>query len=119
MKTKFEITKKGVEGRKVGDVVEFEGEKVPGFLLNKGRVLTERVAVTNPATGAVQDSAQERQALLAEAAKVLDDEHFSAEGVPDVREINALLDEGVAKFSAAERDQLWPGIADAVKADRG
>ncbi|WP_343502130.1 hypothetical protein [Alloyangia pacifica] len=119
MKTKFEITKKGVEGQLVGDVVEFEGEKVPGFLLNKGRVLTERVAVTNPATGAVQESAQERQALLAEAAKALDAEHFTAGGVPDVKAVNALLDEGVAKFSAAERDQLWPGIAEAVKADRG
>ena len=115
---KYEITEGGVAGHEVGDVVEIDGSTVPRWLRNKGRVMTERLAVTNPAKGAVQESAQERQALLAEAAKVLDAEHFSDDGVPDVRAVNGLLDDNVARFSAAERDQLWPGIAEAVMASR-
>ncbi|MEI4489606.1 hypothetical protein [Mameliella alba] len=114
----YEITEKGVAGHKVGEIVEIDGDTVPKWLVNKGRVLNDRVAVTNPADGAVQESAQERQALLAEAAKVLDAEHFSNDGVPDVRAVNGLLDDGVARFNAAERDQLWPGIAEAVMAAR-
>ena len=102
---KYEITEGGVAGHEVGDVVEIDGSTVPRWLRNKGRVMTERLAVTNPAKGAVQESAQERQALLAEAAKVLDAEHFSDDGVPDVRAVNGLLDDNVARFSAAERDQ--------------
>lgn len=119
MKTKFEITRKGVAGHQIGDIVEFEGEEVPGYLVNKGHPLTERVAITNPAEDPVKETAQERQELLAEAAKVLDADQFGDDGKPDVRAINSLLEDGVAKFSAAERDQLWPGIADAVKVAQG
>ena len=61
---KYEITEGGVAGHEVGDVVEIDGSTVPRWLRNKGRVMTERLAVTNPAKGAVQESAQERQALL-------------------------------------------------------
>lgn len=127
---KVEITEKGVNRNGVaiakGRVIEIDGDRIPGSLVGKCRVIgdePERVAVTNPADGAVQEpfepSAQERQTLLGEAAKLLDDDQFSADGVPDVRAINALLDYGAKKFTASERDHLWPGIADAVKAARG
>lgn len=117
----FEVTKSGVHGHKVGDVIEIDGDKVPGWLMNKGAVLSNRTAVTNPAKDPVKEPVaptEERKALLAEAAKLLDDEKFSDEGVPDVRAINELLESGVEKFTAAERNAIWPDVSEAVKAAR-
>lgn len=120
---RLEITEKGVNGHAVGDIVEIDGDTIPGWLIGKCRRVDEpRVAVTNPAEGAVTDpqpSAQERQTLLGEAAKVIEADDFLPDGRPDVRAINAWLTEEAKPFTAAERDALWPGIADAVKAARG
>lgn len=120
---KVEITERGANGLAVGAIVEIEGETVPGWLIGKCRIVEDapRVAVTNPAEGAVIDpdpSAQERQTLLGEAAKIIAADAFTEDGRPDVRAINAELADEVKPFTAAERDALWPGIADAVKAAR-
>lgn len=125
---KLEITQPGVTGPEgpmpVGTVVEIEGDTVPGWLVNKAAPVG-RVAVTNPAEGAIpgatgpEPSAQERQELLGEAAKLIDADGFLPDGRPDVRAINAELTDDAKPFTAAERDDLWPGIADAVKAARG
>lgn len=127
---KFKVTKNGVDGHARGSVIDIEGDKVPVWLVNKGHVIdadesiapapeAPQTAVTNPAGGGTQEpvtppvsSAAERQALLAEAVKHLDgDKHFLANGAPDVRALNDLLEDDVPKFTAAERDELWPGIA--------
>lgn len=131
---KFKVTKNGVDGYAKDSVIDIEGEKVPAWLVNKGHPVdageaiapapaTEgpQTAVTNPAGGGTQEpvtppvsSAAERQALLAEAVKHLDkDKHFLANGAPDVRALNDLLEDDVPKFTAAERDELWPAIAPA------
>ena len=131
---KFKVTKNGVDGHAKGSVIDIEGDKVPAWLVNKGHPVDaseavapipapegEQTAVTNPAEGAKQQqvepatgSAAERQALLAEAVKHLDkDKHFLANGSPDVRALNDLLEDDVPKFTAAERDELWPGISPA------
>lgn len=126
---KVEITETGANGpqgpHQVGEIVDLGEGQIPSYLVGKCRAIgTERTAVTNPAEGAVQQtvepvqSAQERQQLLGEAAKVIEAESFLNDGRPDVRAINDLLDQGVKHFDAAERDQLWPGVADAVKAAR-
>lgn len=122
---RIRITKSGIFGAKgeiaVGTEMELPAEP-KGW---KGRYVIldaeQRAAVTNPADGAVQEPQgidTDRQALLAEAAKLLDSDHFKDSGMPDVREINGLLSDDAPKFTAAERDKLWPGIADAVKAAR-
>lgn len=123
---KIEITEKGVnhmgERLKVGTTMEIMGDTLPKHMAGKARVLEERrrVQVTNPAKGAVAPgmSAQERQTLLGEAAKLLDDDDFSAAGMPDVRALNRELTDDAKPFTADERNQLWPGIADAVMAAR-
>lgn len=124
---KFEITEKGVyddQGKRVpvGTVVELDGEELPAALKNKGRVFaTAAVAVTNPAEGALQHSVQsgtDRQALLKAAAVQIGADGFLEDGRPDVRAINAELTDAAAPFTAAERDQLWPAVADAVKTER-
>lgn len=124
---KYEVTEKGVngpEGRiEKGDTVEVEGD-LPGYLVGKCRPVGGKTAVTNPAKDAVQQSmaepsAQERQQILGEiSVNDLAGDDFNDEGVPDVRKVNENLPEGAKKFSAGERDQLWPGIAEAVKAGR-
>lgn len=125
---RLEIMQKGAHGPDgplaVGDVLGLPGDQVPGWLAGKVRLLDDapRVAVTNPAEDPVVDpqlSAQERQAILGEVAARLNADDFGTNGVPDVRAINRALSDGVEKFSAGERDQLWPGIADAVMARRG
>lgn len=121
---KYEITEKGANGHAVGDVIEVEGG-MPGYLVGKVRLVggKNRVAVTNPAKGAAMDqipqSAQERQGILADLAMTLDAEDFMDDGRPDVRAINAGLQDGQGKFTAAERDQLWPGVAADVISERG
>ena len=127
---------KRVEGRPIdaGEPIEIgtkielkDGEPLPGYLVGKVRQIGGKVAVTNPAEGAVGgdgdpaklQSAQERQELLAEGVKLLDDEDFGVDGVPKIDALNALIqDESVAKFTAKERDELWPGIKDAAMAAR-
>lgn len=125
---KFEITQKGVyDGNEkripVGTIVEIKGDEVPRNLVNKGRVVgsnAKRVAVTNPASNPVQTpaSGSERQALLAETAAILEDDEFLKDGKPDVAAVNAQLEEDEEPFTAKERDDLWPGVADQVKATR-
>lgn len=120
---RYEITESGANGHEVGSIVEIEGP-LAGWLVGKARPLSgqERVAVTNPAEGATMDpmpaSAQERQALLADLAMFIEATDFMDDGRPDVRAINAGLPEGQAKFTAAERDQLWPGVSADVMAAR-
>lgn len=113
----------------VNEIIEIEG-KLPAFLI--GKVRAEAVAVTNPAEGALPgpealisasgstagSSAAERQSILAEVAVTLDDSAFTANGSPATADINDMLVEGVPHFTAQERDSLWPGIADAVRARR-
>ncbi|QBX34597.1 hypothetical protein E4191_07640 [Paracoccus liaowanqingii] len=124
---KIEITKRGVydgEGKQipVGTQVTVKGDTVPGYLLNKGRVIGEtegKTPVTNPAQDAqASQSGPDRQELLKMAATVIDPAGFLADGRPDVRAINAELIDDAAPFTAEERDTLWPGIAAAVAADR-
>ena len=66
----------------------------------------------------LSESAQERQGLLGELSMFIGDDDFMDDGRPDVRAINAGLPDGLEKFTAAERDQLWPGIAADVMAAR-
>lgn len=125
---KFEITQPGVYGVNgmripVGTEIRIEGDAVPAWLANKGRVIGKtkgKTAVTNPAKDPVQQPASgaERQELLKLAASVIAVEAFLDDGRPDVRAINAELTGDAEPFTAEERDQLWPGIADAVKAER-
>lgn len=57
--TKFEVTEKGVSGIAKGEIIEIDGDKIPGWLVNKGRVLdTSKAAVTNPAKPAEDESAK-------------------------------------------------------------
>lgn len=121
---KVEITQPGArdaEGKAipVGATVEIKGEKVPGYLVNKCRPLG-KIAVTNPAENAIPGaSAQERQQILGEiAVNDLSDDDFGEDGIPDVRPINKHLPQGASRFTAAERDQIWPGIAEAVMEQR-
>jgi len=125
---RLQITQKGAHGPDgplaVGDVLDLPGDAIPAWLKGKARVLADevRTAVTNPAASAVQEpqaSGQDRQTVLGEIAVAIDAEGFGSDGVPDVRAINRALPESAAKFTAGERDQLWPGIADAVMARRG
>ncbi|PHR83106.1 hypothetical protein [Henriciella sp.] len=53
--------------------------------------------VTNP----------DRKARLKELAEGLSDDDFTNDGSPDLRCINALLEDGEKKFTSAERDALW------------
>lgn len=120
---KIEITKTGVydkDGKPVavGTEVEVKGDVVPGWLINKGRVIAEKkgkTAVTNPATGAFGPSAAERQARMAQLVEGMGESDFIKSGAPDVDALNALLEEEEAKFTADERDQLWAGIAASKK----
>lgn len=122
---KVEITEKGVfEGRDevpVGEIVDVEGDKIPPFLVGKCRPLG-KVAVTNPAAGAVPvdpaPSGAERQELLKLAAMEIAGEDFIADGRPDVRALNDELTDDAAPFTAEERDALWPGVKDEVMAAR-
>lgn len=130
---KVEITEKGVfangEPVEVGTTIDVKGNEIPSFLVNKCRVVSQpkpakAKAVTNPAKGSAKDltpapSAQERQGAMKEAALKLDADGFNDDGAPDVRALNEAKGDGVDDFTAAERDQLWPGISDAVKAERG
>lgn len=124
---KVEITEKGAHGPdgkelKVGSEVNVKGDEMPGWLVGKAReVAGGKVAVTNPKKNPVkpQASGQERQALMKDAATVLKAEDFTEAGLPDVRALNAMLTKDAEPFTAEERDQLWPGIADDVKAARG
>jgi hypothetical protein len=123
---KIEIIEKGVNhgGKKleVGATLEIAGDKLPGHMVGKARIMKDpqRVQVTNPAEGAIGPgmSAQERQTLMGEAAKLLDDDDFNAAGMPDVRALNRELTDDVKPFTADERNQLWPGVASAVMAAR-
>lgn len=116
---KIEITRAGVfdqDGNEieVGTELDINGDTVPAWLVNKGRVIAEgkgKTAVTNT-------SGAERQARLKEIAMGLADGDFIASGAPDVGKVNELLNEGETAFTAAERDQVWPGIAADVAADR-
>jgi len=64
---KFEITQKGVRDAKgeeipAGKEIIVEGDTMPGWLVGKAVPVKERkgkTAVTNPAKGAVQQSAKE------------------------------------------------------------
>ena len=55
-------------------------------------------------------SAQERQQRLRELVGEMKPEAFTADGSPDVKVLNGMLNEGEIAFTAEERDQLWPGI---------
>lgn len=117
---KYEVTEPGVydamgQRVSVGTEVEAKGDKVPGYLANKSRVVSGRkVAVTNPARGALPGSAAARQARLKEIVGGLSEDDFTASGAPDVNKVNELLNEGEQPFTAAERDHLWPGIKPAA-----
>lgn len=127
----YEITQKGVHAPEGKDGAEIElevgttfelpdGQPLPGALVGKCRPVgaAGRTAVTNPAEDAVVQPPADRSELMAEACKLLEDEDFNDDGVPDVRAINGLLSEDATKFTAAERDAIWSEIADAVKAAR-
>lgn len=64
-KFKFEVTEKGVSGIAKGEIVEIDGDKIPGWLVNKGRRLdASKTVVTNPA-----DDEAAKKAADDEAAK--------------------------------------------------
>lgn len=126
---KIKITKPGIYGKNgeipVGEIIDVKDE--PTGIAGRYEVVSgDTVAVTNPAEGAVGPggpggsdmSADTRQAILKGAALQMDAEDFNDDGRPDVRALNAELAEDVKPFSAAERDQLWPSIAEEVKAER-
>lgn len=121
---KLEITQPGArdaEGKEmpIGTEVNIEGDAIPGWLINKARPVG-KVAITNPAKGAVPIAPdQGRMVLLGEASKLIDEDAFMADGRPDVRAVNAVIGGGDAPFTAAERDALWPDVAEAVMAARG
>ncbi|WP_425070651.1 hypothetical protein [Sagittula sp. S175] len=113
---KIKITKPGIYGA--------EGEIPVGTTMSvkdapkgwAGRY--EEVSLTETFTApAVIDDA--RAELLAAAAMEIAADAFNAEGVPDVRALNAELTEDAPKFTAAERDALWPGVAAEVTLARG
>lgn len=120
---KYEITQKGAHGPKgaheVGEIIDIDGP-IPGYLVGKCRKVGDagKTAVTNPADGAVVQPPADRSDLMAEACKILDDDDFNDDGVPDVRAINGMLSDDATKFTAAERDAIWADIADAVTAAR-
>lgn len=65
---KFQVTQKGVnvtdkEGKQVavakGEVIDVDGDKVPAWLVGKGRPVEGKAAVTNPAKEPVKEPAKE------------------------------------------------------------
>jgi hypothetical protein len=73
---KYKITEKGVEGQKVGAIVNIKGDVMPAYLIGKARALAEPIqaekkvdtknaatppatAVTNPATGATNQKVKD------------------------------------------------------------
>jgi len=121
---KVTITQKGVqhegEALSVGDEISVEGDTMPGWLVGKAVPMKDgKVAVTNPASGALPASGADRQAQMKAAAVAMDQKGFNEDGTPDLRVLNASLPDGVENFSKDERDQIWPGIASTVKAERG
>lgn len=120
---KVKITKQGAHGPKgeyeVGTEIEVDGDTLPAFLVNKAEIIGGKknkgvkAAVTNPAgkTPDLPPSAAERQERMKALAEGLSDEDFTTSGAPDVSALNALLEDDEIKFTADERDQLWPGIA--------
>lgn len=123
---KYRITEKGVhhgkgnEELKVGTTFTLaDGEPVPPSLINKCICLDAVDEGEDVGAALGNDSAAERQALLARiASEELEDEDFTNTGLPKLSEINELLDDDVEPFTQVERDQLWPGIADQVAAAR-
>lgn len=116
---KMKVTRRGVydakgEEIKVGTVLEIDGDKVPGYLLNKAVETDDAVGIINPAAAGTEASAAERQARLKEIVGGLSEGDFIASGAPDVGKVNELLNAGEKPFTAAERDQLWPGIKPAA-----
>lgn len=117
---KMKVTRNGVydakgEEIKVGTVLDIDGDKVPGYLLNKAVELEGAVGIINPAANAgTEASAAERQARLKEIVGGLSEGDFIASGAPDVGKVNELLNVGEKLFTAAERDQLWLGIKPAA-----
>lgn len=117
---KIKVTKPGIYGAKgmipVG--TEFNVKEEPKgwdgrYEVISGGASGGKTAVTNPAEGAMPgagESGAERQARLKELVGGLSEGDFIASGAPDVGKINELLNEGEKPFTAAERDQLWPGI---------
>lgn len=113
---KVEITQPGVHDNKgkeieIGTQIDVKGDDVPGWLLNKctviGKAPKDGKAVVN-----TEPSAQERQARMKELVVGLDKEKdFTKEGAPEINALNALLNQDEKPFTAAERDQLWPGIS--------
>lgn len=57
----------------------------------------------------VNPDAELRATRLKELSAGLSEEDFTASGAPDVKAVNALLDEGEAPFTAKERNALWMG----------
>lgn len=122
---KVEITEKGVHDQTGAEIakgtqITLEGDVLPGWLVGKAQVVAAsakaKTAVTNPKKGAIKDpapSAAERQAIMKEAAAHLTEEEFIEGGFPEVNALNKHLPEGTESFTADERDQLWPGIAEA------
>lgn len=114
---KMKVNRRGVydakgEEIKIGTVLEIDGDKVPGYLLNKAEQTNDAVGIVNPAAApaGTEKSAAERQARLKEIVGGLTDADFIASGAPDVGKVNELLNADEKPFTAAERDQLWPGI---------
>ena len=51
----------------------------------------------------------DRRKLFNYLANSLDEEDFTKSGKPDLKAINALLEDGIEPFTSAERDKLWDG----------
>lgn len=128
MPKEYVITEKGVnvDGKRLKVGSRFflkDGEDIPRHMVGKCAEATEenlRTAITNPAEDAINHpvSGQERQTLLGDIAKKLEDDQFTKSGVPHLQSLNSMIENEDDFFTAEERDKLWPGISAAVKVAR-
>lgn len=104
----------------VGTVIEVgKGESLPAKFKNKvvevGSV--DDLEVTQPEPAAPAPSGEERQKLLKAVAISLPDDQFTEAGLPKVAAVNGEVEKD-QKFDGEEIAKLYPGIADAVAAER-
>ncbi len=118
---KIKVIKAGIYGADgavpIGTVFDIKGSKMPKGWEGLCQAVDDAPAegatpLTNPASGDV------RTKLLSLAATEIDEKDFLADGRPDVRALNDELRDDVQKFTAEERDSLWPLVAEEVKAAR-
>lgn len=116
---KLKITEKGVFDEEsneveVGTTVDVDGDEIPSFLKGKVAVVEGGEA---KAEAPAADPA-ERAELMVQAVQHLKDEDFTKSGLPEVKALNAILEDAegdFAQFTTKERNDLWEQVKDRVE----